>query len=270
MWTDPILLGPHLILLLVLAFFVVGQDRTRTVRFQIFINRRKKKLVFKLLQLTSLHTTTSVSSTALSSPNMPEISLTDFVDFAISSGAPKLTKVRTVKNRGAYDPAKDFYRLLRTRIVEFHQRNHPNRNGWFKEFLATLQNERKRDSYTTRIGAYKHFLGRKDVEWFAPVAGTWRSGDLQVRVNPELGLAFNGADHLIKMYFKAETLTKLRVEVILLLMSEALHDQVEPGTQYAILDLTQGRLYASAEPDRNLMPLLHGEAASFAAIWESL
>lgn len=201
---------------------------------------------------------------------MPDISLTDFVDFAISSGAPKLTKVRTVKNRGDYDPAKDFYRLLRNRIIDFHQQADTNKNQWFNKFMATLQNENKRESYHQRIQAYKRFLGHKDLSWFAPPSGLWRSGDLQVRVNPELGLAINDDDHVIKLYFKAESLTKLRVDIILLLMGEALHQRVEPGTRFAILDLTQGRLYATAEPAQNLLPLLHGEAASFAAIWESL
>lgn len=201
---------------------------------------------------------------------MPNISLTDFVDFTISSGAPKLTKVRTVKNRGNYDPAKDFYRLLRMRMIDFHQRGELNKKQWFDEFLHTLQNERKRESYADRVDAYKRFLGRKHIEWFVPTNGTWHSGDLHVRVNPELGLSIDGVDHMIKLYFKAEALTKLRVDVILLLMNEALSRNADEGMRFAILDVTRCRIYATAEPDQGLLPLLHGEAASFAAIWESL
>ncbi|MGC8623940.1 MAG: hypothetical protein ACP5VQ_01585 [Phycisphaerae bacterium] len=35
---------------------------------------------------------------------MPEISLTDFVDFLIKSGTPKLTKVTQIKQRPDYNP----------------------------------------------------------------------------------------------------------------------------------------------------------------------
>jgi hypothetical protein len=34
--------------------------------------------------------------------NLPEISLTDFVDFVIKAGSPKLTKVRELVNREEY------------------------------------------------------------------------------------------------------------------------------------------------------------------------
>ena len=44
---------------------------------------------------------------------MPEISLTDFVDFVIKAGSPKLTKVRELVNRGGYSPAFDFWKTLR-------------------------------------------------------------------------------------------------------------------------------------------------------------
>ena len=39
---------------------------------------------------------------------MAEISLTDFVDFVIKSGSPKLTKVKSAKTRPDYDPKTDY------------------------------------------------------------------------------------------------------------------------------------------------------------------
>ena len=46
---------------------------------------------------------------------MIQISLTEFVDFVAKSGTPKLTVVRTVKDRHAvgYDPKTDFDKPLR-------------------------------------------------------------------------------------------------------------------------------------------------------------
>ena len=49
---------------------------------------------------------------------MPEISLTDFVGFVIKSGPPKLTHVRSVKGRPAYDPAFDFWWKVRLDDVD--------------------------------------------------------------------------------------------------------------------------------------------------------
>lgn len=53
---------------------------------------------------------------------MPDISLTDFVDFVIKMGTPKLTKVKAVKNREEYEPAKDYWRQLRKGLQSFHKK----------------------------------------------------------------------------------------------------------------------------------------------------
>lgn len=39
---------------------------------------------------------------------MPEISLTDWVDFVITAGPPQFTKVKELAVRGEYDPRFDF------------------------------------------------------------------------------------------------------------------------------------------------------------------
>ena len=52
---------------------------------------------------------------------VPEISLTDFVDFVIKAGSPKLTKVRELFNRGEYSPAFDYWKQLRDHIADTHQ-----------------------------------------------------------------------------------------------------------------------------------------------------
>jgi len=54
---------------------------------------------------------------------MPEISLTDLVDILSTSGTPKLTKVKRIKQRGPYSPAKDFYKPFREHIISIHREN---------------------------------------------------------------------------------------------------------------------------------------------------
>ena len=88
-----------------------------------------------------------------------KVSLTDFVEFAIKSGSPKLTKVRQVKFRGDYHPAQDFWKPLREEIVQLHQQRRPKND--LDRFLRTLSDAKKHIRYTECVRGYKRFLGRK-------------------------------------------------------------------------------------------------------------
>jgi hypothetical protein len=52
---------------------------------------------------------------------MPEISLTDWVDFVITAGPPQFTKVKELAARGEYDPRFDFWKPLREGLQSHHQ-----------------------------------------------------------------------------------------------------------------------------------------------------
>ena len=200
---------------------------------------------------------------------MPAISLTDFVDFVISSGTPKLSKVQEVKRRGPYEPAFDFWRALREAIVALHNSRSLNKRQ-LDRAASGLTDKNKQLRYPDSIRGYKRFLGRKRISWFAPPTGRWGPPGLTIRVNPELGLYINGVPHLIKLYFKGEPLSRRRVAIVLLLLRVALHPQVRNGTTYAILDVPRGKLFGDPSPDSSLIPLLQGEASAFLTIWNSL
>ena len=59
--------------------------------------------------------------------NVPEISMTTFVDFVLATGTKRLTCVKKAKKDYGkkYDPARDFYRLLRDKIMVMHQESKP-------------------------------------------------------------------------------------------------------------------------------------------------
>lgn len=141
---------------------------------------------------------------------MPEISLTDFVDFVAKSGSPKLTLVRQLKSRGDYDPVEDFWRKLRMGIVEFHEKS--KEKSWLDGITAGLTDIKKIKNYPNVIAQYKSFLGRKAITWFKPPFIHWKHGGLDVRVNPELGLVINGKRHIVKLYFKNAPLTKNKAD----------------------------------------------------------
>ena len=197
---------------------------------------------------------------------MPTISLTDFVDFVISVGPTKLTKVREIKRRDKYGFRFDHWRELREGIVVFHGEGSVDKNKYFEQ-LVNSQDEKKQSSYRPLAANYKSFLGRKQITSNPVERTTWTYKQLKVRINPELSLNINNKPYLLKLYFKATELTKSRVDVILLLMKHAL-----PRTDemiYGLLDVHHNRLYDAGPQDR-LLPLLHGEADNFLTMWNEI
>ena len=199
---------------------------------------------------------------------MPEISLTDFVDFVAKSGTPRLTHVRKIKGRGEYSPAEDFWRRLRKDVIEFHSSGQTNK-GALDATLVALSDPKKRSNYAAVLKTYKLFLGNKKIQWFQPVSVKWNSGGLIVRINPELGLIFNGVRHHVKLYFKVEAITKAKADTILLLMEQNLPNK-QPDDSFCILDVRRGKLFGSSSPDPIILPLLMGEASAFSTIWTNL
>lgn len=198
---------------------------------------------------------------------MPEITLTEFVDFAIKSGTPRLTQVKMIKKRhdDGYQPSHDFYRKLRDGIVTLHQEGSPKSS--LDALTKGIRDRNKQNTYPVLVKAYKKFLGRKQMVWFEPHKTHWEYGGLRVRVNPELGLTINGDDHLVKLYFKDQKLTKDRVAIISNMMMEALGSELD-GVSVALLDVRKSKLHVFDSPYPTLAPLLEGEALAFCRMYE--
>jgi len=200
---------------------------------------------------------------------MIQISLTEFVDFVAKSGTPKLTVVRTVKDRHAvgYDPKTDFYKPLRDGIVSLHKAGQPKTA--LDSLTNSLTDQKKITAYPDLVKGYKKFLGNKAVKWFKPPQSQWTFQGLAVSVNPEVGLEINGTRHAIKLYFKADKLSKLRVDAINELMHQVLGGgKVNPT--FSILDIRNAKLLSAPAPNPSLLPLLQGEAIAFATIYRQV
>lgn len=199
---------------------------------------------------------------------MPNISLTEFIDFMVATGTSRLTKVRQAKCRDDYDPRTDYWKPLRDGIVAFHDpANAKSKNQYFSELVAgTHPNKIK--AYTDVSDNYKRFLGRKTITKLPIARSTWTHGDLTVRINPEIFLNIDGSRNLIKLYFKQDPLSKAKTDAILTLMSAAL-----PATarvdEYAIYDGRNNRLIRAAAPAPGLMVLIRAEAAAYSLIWDA-
>jgi hypothetical protein len=199
---------------------------------------------------------------------MISISLTEFVDFVIKSGTPKLTVVKTIKklHRDGYHPSKDYYRKLRDGIVDMHRNGKPITA--LDTLCASIFEKSKKFNYPIMASAYKKFVGRKQYAWFEPPRTTWNHGDLVVNINPELGLD-DGVERAIKLYFKRDALGKREIDVITHLMSIA-SPRPKATRQYCVLDIRQMKLIAGGAIDSAITSLLQGEALSFATMYEAV
>lgn len=198
---------------------------------------------------------------------MPDISLTDFVDFVIKSGTPKLTKAREIKSRPPYEPVMDFWKKLREGIQKFHRGGVTN-NAELDKIVHLLQNPKKRGRYLAAISGYKKFLGRRNLKWFPPASGDWSYKDLFVRINPELGLRIDGERHVVKLYFKDEAPTKNRLEIVSEMMKIVLSGKAKQRMKFGVLDVSKGKLHTQTVTIPDLKVLLEGEAAALLRMWE--
>lgn len=197
------------------------------------------------------------------------ISLTDFIDFVNKSGGTKLTKVKEIKKRDDYHPSTDFYKILRDGITEIHQRN--GKKGELDKILKVLSHDAKIKNYPDVIAGYKKFWGNKVFQWFNPPTVHWKQGDIDINVNPELGLEFNGKFYIIKLYFKSDKLTKDKSGQILSLLESKLRKEVdEDEVQFGILDIRNSKLFVYEVKDSIYLPLLEGELKSFETIWKAI
>lgn len=198
------------------------------------------------------------------------ISLTQFVDFAISQGRSRITQVRRIQKqiREGYKPASDFYKRAREGIQEFHREAQPKS---FLDQLAKSQKDlKKQTAYPAVIDGYKRFLGRKNYVWFEPPRAVWTpNNDVEIVINPELGLVLDGKAFLIKLYFKGEEPSKRKLDVVTHLLHEALDEDVG-GATMGVLDTRNGKLHVPTVPIDDLDILLKGEAMAFDTMWTEI
>ena len=77
--------------------------------------------------------------------------------------------------------------------------------------------------------------------------------------------------YIVKLYFKEEPLKKAQASQILTLMEMQLRSKVnEPEIMFAILDVRRSKLHIKYDQELKELPLLLGEAQSFATMWKSM
>lgn len=201
---------------------------------------------------------------------MPQLSLTDFVDIVSSGGTPKATKVRQIKYRPPYNPATDFYKPLRESIIDFHR--HKYGKSYIDTTINGLSDPKKQTAYPMIAEGYKKWIGKKKLIWFDPPRSFFSSHGVDVTVNPELGLIINGTPHLIKLYFKADKLTKNRIDIITHLMTVVLFGEIPnpQETVMSVLDIRNSKLISPTIDIAQLNGILKAELSYIATLWDEL
>lgn len=198
------------------------------------------------------------------------LSLTDFVDYYLRHGHSRVAKVRELKSRDEYGPFADFYRRFREAVIDIHTK------GLDLQHLHNVAHQqtdpKKQGHFPAMYEGYKKFMTvHHPTSWFSPPSSNWLHGDLTVRVNPELGLIIKGKRHVIKLYFKAEPISKKHIEGICHLMHHQLAAACPPGTVMAVLDVRTGKLHCvESGPTSSFLALIAGEADSLITIWNTI
>lgn len=187
-----------------------------------------------------------------------KISLTSFVDFVLKSGSPKITCAEQIKARldEGYGVMTDYYKRFREGVIELHSSGRDKKD--LGKIIGPLP-EGKEDNYAAMIAGHKKFLGSRTRTWFAPKKALWKHGSLEVAINPEIGLEWEGNRYLIKLYLKAEKPSKDRITCVLALMQQALK---APECKIGLLDVRNSKLYEFAPTMAGLVRLAESEALS--------
>jgi hypothetical protein len=195
------------------------------------------------------------------------ISATTYIDFLSATGTSRLAVVRdAIRQYGeAYEQRRDFYRPVREGIISLH------RNGQDRAALPELVvpvDDRRAEHIRACIEGYQRWVGKKLIVWVRrPAPVVWQSGEVQVQINPELGIAINGERHYVKLYLKGKPFTQKRANLLLHLVAKAVPDRsITP----ALLDVRRSKLFTQTAAPGDLELVLRAEALSFVAMWREL
>jgi hypothetical protein len=199
-----------------------------------------------------------------------DVSMSEFVDFHVLTGSSRVAKVRMLKSRGEYEPATDFWRPLRNAISAFHRR--PEGDGRaLADFLPPIS-ERKVVRYQAAMRGHAKYARGKEIRGFRAPTATWEVGELRVRVNPEVVLRIGATRYAVKLYFKAEPLSRGRAQALIALMEEELRPSVPDSTTFAVFDVPNAALRVadarSSLSDTQIA--LRAEARAFIDIWRQV
>ncbi|MCB0990104.1 MAG: hypothetical protein KDB16_03930 [Acidimicrobiales bacterium] len=162
-----------------------------------------------------------------------------------------------------FDPSSWYWRRLDTALKR-------RARGWsLEDARADMIRGQRPDrvaNFTAGLDAFEQWTSDSGIDWAGtPSRDRWTSGDLAVRVSPEVQGAINGRLHVIKLHLsKPVRITLPDVEVALWIM-HALYGH--SGAVPAVLDVIGGRLITATRIPSNAQARLDGLARQIHQAW---
>lgn len=202
------------------------------------------------------------------------VSLTSFTEYLLKAGLPKITAVRKIRDQyeSGYNQGFDYYKLFRDSVRKMYASEEPITS--LNDILNQRMVESKRKNYEILVGGMRKFHNRffreGDFQFFEPVKFLWTFGDVEVRVNPELGFRIGNEELLVKLYHKKDPLKKSQLDLILHLLQLSASPKSLADTTIVLLDVRQAKTFLANEFNGDLTNLLEAEALAFSRLWSSI
>jgi hypothetical protein len=192
---------------------------------------------------------------------MPNVSLTIFVDFLLSTGSRRIKRLRDWVDGPAYERKYDFWAKMRDWIVEAES-GQLSRAEFKKRIESVTDTKVKR--YSESANGFLKYQKKPQGEFIKAPRGEWTYADLTISINPELAYSAQGTRIAVKLYMKSERLSADKAALVGHLMKTAI-----PGFEPRVLDVKSGRLIVPGEfEDMDL--LLRAEALAFTEVWKGI
>ena len=172
-----------------------------------------------------------------------EFSFTKIVDFINSIGINKIKIVRESIEvlETDYSTIKDYYREIRKSIIQYfknHEEKVPRPKKWSHDIL-------KQNLFEHLAKNVQRQFNYKKCKWIENISKKTISIEgVDINVNPEIFVEYNGLKYIIKLYFKNEPLNKRSAELLILMLKKAY------GANFSdyvlrIYDVRQNKLFSS-------------------------
>lgn len=162
-----------------------------------------------------------------------------FANFVTEKPNKQKKYVNSIVNKGPYSFEKDYYSILRAKLISFIKKNKSliELNDMLKKI-----NPKKHDHYEILIDQVQNFMQGIKYTWIEPPKNIIEYSGLQLKVNPEIGININGEPLFIKMYFKSPQISTEKIKVMLKIMQDAIKKDY-PNAKIAILDIRRCTLH---------------------------
>lgn len=191
---------------------------------------------------------------------MRHVSLTSFIDYVLKAGTPKKTAAKKIHREieSPYRPLEDYYKQLKDALAVGLSKGDLSKE--LEVTCASVSANKKANYQALKNGILAAVKPKyySDSGYFVPRKLKYKNGNIEISLNPEIGLRIKEKPTVVKLYTKSEKLSTDRIGTLLCMMREA----YPKAYQVAILDCRNGKIYEYQDKMGELNDLLKAEITS--------